>query len=133
MHYTPSGTEAFDISKIGLNFVSADQVDHQIFTTIAIDQDFEIPPNVKDHIVRFRIEPLHHLGSQLRYERCRLLVRLGHGELVTKGVSVYGILIYSQAYLGGPVVFIDLRHYRFPLCKESGHHNLDTDRFEHSA
>ncbi len=52
MHYTPSGTEAFDISKIGMNFVNPDQVDHQIFTTIAIDQDFEIPPNVKDHIVK---------------------------------------------------------------------------------
>ncbi|MFO0943471.1 MAG: hypothetical protein U0930_22275 [Pirellulales bacterium] len=52
MHYTPSGTEAFDISKIGMNFIDAGQVDHQIFTTIAIDQDFEIPPNVKDHIVK---------------------------------------------------------------------------------
>lgn len=51
MHYTPSGTESFDVTKIGLNFVEADQVTHQVFTTIAIDQDFEIPPHAENHVV----------------------------------------------------------------------------------
>lgn len=51
MHYTPSGTEASDITKIGLNFVNAEEVTHQIFTTIAINQDFEIPPNAANHMV----------------------------------------------------------------------------------
>jgi AhpC/TSA family len=51
MHYTPNGTEASDITKIGLNFVDGTQVTHQVFTTIAIDQDFEIPPNAANHVV----------------------------------------------------------------------------------
>jgi hypothetical protein len=51
MHYTPSGTEAMDVTKIGLNFVDPSEVTHQIYSTIAIDQDFEIPPNTANHVV----------------------------------------------------------------------------------
>lgn len=55
MHYTPSGTETHDVTKIGLNFVDADKVTHQMLTTIAIDQDFEIPPNTSAHAVTARM------------------------------------------------------------------------------
>jgi peroxiredoxin len=51
MHYTPSGTEELDKTIIGLNFVEEDQVTHQIYTLIAIDQDFEIPPHSSSHVV----------------------------------------------------------------------------------
>ncbi|MBX3422719.1 MAG: redoxin domain-containing protein [Pirellulaceae bacterium] len=51
MHYTPSGTEQLDITKIGLNFMDASQVTHQVYTLVAIDQDFEIPPHAPNHTV----------------------------------------------------------------------------------
>lgn len=51
MHYTPNGTEAMDLTKIGLNFINASEVTHQIYTTVAIDQDFEIPPKTADYVV----------------------------------------------------------------------------------
>lgn len=100
MHYTPSGTEAFDISKIGLNFVSADQVDHQIFTTIAIDQDFEIPPNVKDHIVKADMWSVD--GS------AKLLAISPHMHLRGKSFDVVG-----KKLSGDQQVILRVPHYDF--------------------
>lgn len=55
MHYTPNGEEAFDMTQIGLNFIPAEDVTHQVQTLIAIDQDFEIPPHANDHRVTAKL------------------------------------------------------------------------------
>jgi AhpC/TSA family/Copper type II ascorbate-dependent monooxygenase, C-terminal domain/EF hand len=57
MHYTPSGIEALDRTKIGLCFLDPAQVTHQIYTTVAIEQDFEIPPGVAAHSVDAQMMP----------------------------------------------------------------------------
>ena len=82
MHYTPSGTEAFDVSKIGINFVEPEKVNHQIFTTIAIDQDFEIPPNTANHIV--------HADMWQVDSRALLLAISPHMHLRGKSFEVFG-------------------------------------------
>lgn len=83
MHYTPSGVETFDVSKIGLNFVEAEKVTHQIFTTIAIDQDFEIPPNAQNHTVKADMWEVS--------ESAKLLAISPHMHLRGKSFEVVGI------------------------------------------
>jgi hypothetical protein len=51
MHYTPNGSEETDISKVGLLIADDSQITHQVFTTMAINQEFEIPPQVSSHEV----------------------------------------------------------------------------------
>lgn len=52
MHYTPNGVEQDDITKVGLLLGEQEQVTHEVFTTLAIDQEFEIPPGEANFSVR---------------------------------------------------------------------------------
>lgn len=45
MHYTPTGTEQSDNTRIGLIFGDDEDVTHRVFTVLGIHQDFEIPPH----------------------------------------------------------------------------------------
>jgi hypothetical protein len=65
MHYTPNGTEQSDTSQIGLTFMDASQVTHEVFTMIGIDQEFEIPPGEANHVVRSSVNRLPHDGLLL--------------------------------------------------------------------
>jgi len=51
MHYTTNGAEHEDISRVGIVFGNADEVTHELITVIAIDQEFEIPPQAPNHEV----------------------------------------------------------------------------------
>lgn len=51
MHYTPNGSETNDLTKVGIKLAAPASVTHEVFTVAAIDQEFEIPPNVADHPV----------------------------------------------------------------------------------
>ena len=51
MHYTPNGTPQTDVTKIGIVFADESEVKDEVLTLMAIDQDFEIPPNAPSHIV----------------------------------------------------------------------------------
>lgn len=56
MHYTPNGRTASDLTKIGVWFADSDEVTHEVSTRVALDNDFEIPPGVKDHTVRLSMD-----------------------------------------------------------------------------
>lgn len=58
MHYTPNGKEQTDNSQIGMTFIDARQVTHEVFTMVGIDQEFEIPPGDANHIVKSSIDRL---------------------------------------------------------------------------
>ena len=51
MHYTPNGTAQSDITKIGLLFAEEAEVEQELLTVMALDQDFEIPPHTASHKV----------------------------------------------------------------------------------
>lgn len=51
MHYTPNGTEQPDTSKIAITFADEKNVTDEVYTLIALEQEFEIPPRTADHIV----------------------------------------------------------------------------------
>jgi peroxiredoxin len=55
MHYTPTGSVQEDVSKVGLIFGKDEEITHEVFTLIGIDQEFEIPPNTKDFPVSAKV------------------------------------------------------------------------------
>lgn len=51
MHYTPNGSSQEDTSQVALSFADDDEVTDEVYTLIALDQEFEIPPRTSDHVV----------------------------------------------------------------------------------
>ena len=54
-HYTPNGTEQTDLTKLGLTFGKDEEITHEVYTLVGIDQEFEIPPNADSHQVSMRV------------------------------------------------------------------------------
>ena len=54
-HYTPNGREQTDITKIGLIFAPDSEIDHELFTLMAMNQEFEIPPHADSHPVAGKV------------------------------------------------------------------------------
>lgn len=65
MHYTPNGTEQTDSSQIGLTFMDASEVTHEVFTIVGIDQEFEIPPGADNHVVKSSVNRFPRDGTLL--------------------------------------------------------------------
>ncbi len=65
MHYTPNGQEQIDTSKIGLTFMNASEVTHEVFTIVGIDQEFEIPPGASNHVVHSKVNRFPRDGTLL--------------------------------------------------------------------
>ena len=65
MHYTPNGQEQTDASQIGLTFMEAGDVTHEVFTMVGIDQEFEIPPGAAHHEVASSVNRLPRDGMLL--------------------------------------------------------------------
>ncbi|MFO1065180.1 MAG: redoxin domain-containing protein [Pirellulales bacterium] len=65
MHYTTNGAEQNDTTKVGLNFIDAGEVTHEVFTLMGIDQEFEIPPRTADHVVTSSIDRMPAGGKLL--------------------------------------------------------------------
>ncbi|TWT64712.1 redoxin domain-containing protein [Allorhodopirellula solitaria] len=56
MHYTPNGRASDDISRVGVWFAEPADVTHEVFTRVAIDHDFEIPPRTEDYDVHISLD-----------------------------------------------------------------------------
>ncbi len=65
MHYTPNGKQQTDTTQIGMTFMDASEVTHEVFTMIGIDQEFEIPPGASNHIVKSSVKRLPYDGLLL--------------------------------------------------------------------
>ncbi|MEM7478303.1 MAG: redoxin domain-containing protein [Planctomycetota bacterium] len=65
MHYTPVGVEREDTSVLGLTYANEADVTHEVFTTAAINQDFDIPPNANDFKVHAATRQLPREGELL--------------------------------------------------------------------
>ena len=51
MHYTPNGRVTEDQTRVGVWELAPDEVTHEVFTRLAIDHEFEIPPREKEFAV----------------------------------------------------------------------------------
>ncbi len=80
LHYTPIGTPQTDRSSIGLLFMDEQEVTHQMSTTAALEDDFEIPAYASNHPVEASREfhrdavmlsvfpHMHMRGKSFKYE-----------------------------------------------------------------
>ena len=57
-HYTPTGTEQSDITKIGITFGDERDITHEVYSLVGIEQEFEIPPNTRAHKVHSKMANL---------------------------------------------------------------------------
>ena len=64
-HYTPTGTVAEDVTKIGMVFADPADVKKELMTVLAIDQSFEIQPNDGSHVVDIFTRKLPDEGTLL--------------------------------------------------------------------
>ncbi len=64
-HYTPNGKPATDTTKIGLIFGNEQEIENEVLTLLALDQEFVIPPGVEDHPVRAKFQRLPQQGILL--------------------------------------------------------------------
>ncbi len=65
MHYTPTGVEQQDTTRVGLLFGDQSQITHEVYTIAALDQEFEIPPHAPDHRVTAKVRRLPQQGELL--------------------------------------------------------------------
>lgn len=56
MHYTPNGVQQEDLTQIGMTFVPAAEVTHEVLTLLGIDQEFEIPPYAANFPVKGKLD-----------------------------------------------------------------------------
>jgi hypothetical protein len=97
MHYTPTGVEQQDLTRVGLIFGNDAEVEHEVFTMMAINQDFEIPPGASDHRVTADLTRLPKKGRLLalaphmhvRGKSCEIAARRGSNESLLLKVPRY--------------------------------------------
>lgn len=56
IHYTPNGRKTTDRTRVGVWEANADDVTHEVYTNIAIDQEFEIPPGAEEYLVEMSVD-----------------------------------------------------------------------------
>ncbi len=82
MHYTPSGTQRQDVTQVGVVFADEADVTHNVYTLMALEQDFEIPPGAPDH----------HVTAQLSFlpRQAELLAATPHMHYRGKSFQLIG-------------------------------------------
>ncbi len=105
MHYTPNGQEQSDVTKIGMNFINSDQVTHQVFTLVGLDQEFEIPPHTSNHEV----------ASSLRWlpPKGELLAIMPHMHLRGKSFRLTATAKPNATSESDVATILDVPHYDF--------------------
>jgi len=99
MHYTPNGSIGEDISKVGLLFGKEEEITHEVFTLIGIDQEFEIPPNTNDFPVSAKV---HRIPPQ-----AELLAIAPHMHLRGKSFRLF------MKQKDESKILLDVPHYDF--------------------
>jgi hypothetical protein len=96
-HYTPTGSVQQDLTKVGLMFGNDADITHEIYTIIAIDQEFEIPPGADNHVVHARVRRLPRNAKllsinphmHLRGKSFRLFAQVGDDRQILLDVPHY--------------------------------------------
>lgn len=84
VHYTPTGTEQWDQSQLGIVFADPDTVFHEVKTTSAVQSQLRIPPGAENY----------HTSAMLPEElpECQLLTMAPHMHLRGKSFSYKAII-----------------------------------------
>lgn len=98
-HYTPNGVEQTDMTKLGLTFGKDEDITHEVYTLVGIDQEFEIPPHAESYSVQGRVRYLP--------PHAQLLAVMPHMHLRGKSVRLFAESKGEQS------VLLDVPHYDF--------------------
>lgn len=98
-HYTPNGSAQSDITKIAMTFGKDEDITHEIYTIVGIDQEFEIPPGDGNHAVHAKVHRLP--------RHAELLSVMPHMHLRGKSFRLYANRDNEQA------VLLDVPNYDF--------------------
>ncbi len=66
-HYTPTGNQKNDITRIGMVFGDENKIENEVFTLVAVDQEFVIPPGASNHLVRAEFPWIPKRGNLLGF------------------------------------------------------------------
>ena len=98
-HYTPTGTEQSDLTKIGILFGTDEEVTHEVYSLVGIDQEFEIPPHAANYQVDVKVTRLPDDG--------KLLAIFPHMHLRGKSFRLFA------KKEGRSDILLDVPHYDF--------------------
>ena len=102
MHYTPNGVEQADVTRVGLLTCDASQVKQEVFTLMAIDQEFEIPPGADNFSVR--------ASTQWLPADAELLAITPHMHFRGKSFRLFGAAGESETLLHVPNYDFNWQH-----------------------
>lgn len=66
-HYTPTGRTKEDVTRLGLVFGDESEIENEVFTLIALDQEFVIPAGAANHEVKAEFPWIPKQGSLLGF------------------------------------------------------------------
>ncbi len=99
MHYTPTGRQEEDLTRVGLILADPAEVTHEVYTIGGIEQDFEIPPGASEYTVTGQMRGLPKEGFLLSINP--------HMHLRGRAVRLFA----EQA--GGSDTLLSVPHYDF--------------------
>ncbi|MEZ6133217.1 MAG: redoxin domain-containing protein [Planctomycetaceae bacterium] len=121
MHYTPNGRIQEDTTQVGLLFGNEDEVTHELYTLMGIDQEFEIPPGADHHVVKASVPWLPEHGE--------LLAATPHMHYRGKSFRLLTDDNHSQPLLNVPNYDFNWQH-TYVLQEPIPLNNIDTLSFE---
>lgn len=64
-HYTPTGNQKDDLTRIGMVFGNEAEIEHEVFSLVAVNQEFVIPPGASNHQVQAEFPWIPRQGNLL--------------------------------------------------------------------
>ena len=139
-HYTPTGTAQRDKTRIGLLLGDESQITHEVYTIVALDQEFEIPPGASQHKVSARIERLPRDATllsisphmHLRGKAFRLFRRDGDSRQILLDVPKYDFNWQHSYRLREPLPLATLSGLEFEALFDNSENNpVNPDPSQH--
>ena len=120
-HYTPTGTEQHDVTKVGILFADAQQTTHDVHSVVGIDQEFEIPPRTASYPVHVTLHQLPRDGHlraimphmHLRGKSFRLIAKSNGQETVLLHVPNYDFNWQHKYELRQPLSLAEIDELQF--------------------
>lgn len=130
-HYTPTGIEQTDQTKVGITFGDASTITHEIYTLAGIDQEFEIPPHAANHQVKSHVPYLPQHATLLsimphmhvRGKSFTLYHRSDDEETVLLDVPQYDFNWQHAYELVEPIPLSQVDSLEFTISFDNSKHN----------
>lgn len=130
-HYTPVGTEQTDVTRVGIVFGDESKITHKVYTLLAVEQDFEIPPYESNYSVTARLRNLPPNGRLLalaphmhyRGKSFRVAAKTGNQEEILLDVPKYDFNWQHLYALQHPLALGNLDELRFDATFDNSEGN----------